>query len=93
MHVCRLGGALDSALGLERLFIADLNLASAVLPSFKHVSVSLNVFVTKGVVAWFTEEDRVDTWAFLNRLGPDVGWIDDDFLGVFSILVNAGYYS
>ena len=76
----------------EWLLIAICNLGRPVLHSTNRVR-RLDVWVTEGRVTWLAEQDLVDSCTLLHRVRSDVRRVDQHFLWVFAILVDARYES
>ena len=84
-----LHGVLDMRLGLEWLFITVLNLPGTVFFALEHLTVALNVRVTDRSEGLLVEEYLVDSRALFDRIGSDVGRVNDDLLGVVGSGVDA----
>ena len=80
---------LDMRLGLEWLFITVLDLPGTVFFALEHLAVALNVRVTDRSEGLLVEEYLVDSRALFDRIGSDVGRVNDDLLGVVGSGVDA----
>ena len=86
--VGRLNLDLDHALRFERLLVSNSYLVSAILLS-ANVSLQGHVWVANACVGHASEQDLIDGGTLFHWISPDVGWVNDDFSWVVSILVHS----